>query len=75
MVAELVKLRWEDAMDGLDLRLMRVRAGITQYELAQRSGIHPASISEMERGQRPVSDAVVDALSHEMSGVGRERAE
>ena len=62
-------------MDGLDLRLMRVRAGITQYELAQRSGIHPASISEMERGQRPVSDAVVDALSHEMSGVGRERAE
>jgi len=54
---------------------MRVRAGITQYELAQRSGIHPARISETERGQRPITDAVVDALSHEMSGVGRERAE
>ena len=62
-------------MDGLDLRIMRVRAGITQYELAQRSGIHPARISETERRQRPISDAVVDALSHEMSGVGRERAE
>ena len=62
-------------MDGLDLRLMRVRAGITQYELAKRSGIHPARISEMERGQRPITDVVVDALSHEMSGAGRERSE
>ena len=62
-------------MDGLDLRIMRVRAGITQYELAQRSGIHPARISEMERGQRPIIEAVVDALRHEMSGVGRERSE
>ena len=70
-----MKLRWEDAMDGLDLKLMRVRAGITQYELAKRSGIHPARISEMERGQRPITEAVVDALSHEMSGVGRERPE
>ena len=62
-------------MDGLDLRIMRVRAGITQYELAQRSGIHPARISETERGQRPITAAVVEALSHEMSGVGRARAE
>ena len=62
-------------MNGLDLRLMRVRAGITQYELAQRSGIHPARISEMERGQRPITDVVVDALSHEMSGAGREQSE
>ena len=62
-------------MDGMDLRLMRVRAGITQYELAKRSGVHPARISEMERGQRLITDAVADALSHEMSGVGRERPE
>ena len=75
MVAELVKLRWEDAMDGLDLKLMRVRAGITQYELAQRSGVHPARISEMETGKRPIIQAVFDVLSHEMSGVGRERPE
>ena len=62
-------------MDGLDLRIMRVRAGITRYLLAQRSGIHPARISDMERGQRPITDVVVDALSHEMSGAGREREE
>ena len=62
-------------MDGLDLRIMRVRGGITRYLLAQRSGIHPARISEMERGQRPITDVVLDARSHEMSGAGREREE
>ena len=60
-------------MDGLDLRIMR--AGITRYLLAQRSGIHPARISDMERGQRPITDVVLDARSHEMSGAGRERSE
>ena len=62
-------------MNGLDLKLKRVQAGLTQYELGQRSGVHPARISEMERGQRPIIDAVVNALSHEVGGTGRERAE
>ena len=62
-------------MDGLGLRIMRVRAGITRYPLAQRSGVHSARISEMERGQRPITDVVLDARSHEMSGAGREREE
>ena len=62
-------------MDGLDLKLKRVQAGLTQYELGQRSGVHPARISEMERGQRPIIDAVVNALSDEMGGAGREREE
>ena len=62
-------------MDGLDLKLKRVQAGLTQYELGQRSGVHPARISEMERGQRPIIGAVVDALSHDVGGEGRERSE
>ena len=62
-------------MNGLDLKLKRVQAGLTQYELGQRSGVHPARISEMERGQRPIIDAVVNALSDEMGGAGRERSE
>ena len=62
-------------MDGLDLKLKRVQAGLTQYELGQRSGVHPARISEMERGQRPIIDAVVNALSHEVGGACRERSE
>ena len=62
-------------MNGLDLKLKRVRVGLTLWRLGKLAGVHPARISEMERGQRQIADAVVDALSHEMSGAGRERAE
>ena len=60
-------------MDGLDLKLKRVQAGLTLWQLGKLAGVHPARISEMERGQRLITDAVADALSHEMSGVGQER--
>lgn len=49
-------------MDGLELKLERVRAGLTLYELGKLAGVHPARISEMERAQRVVSPAVVQAL-------------
>ena len=62
-------------MDGMDLKIARIRARLTLWELAKRSGVHPARISEMETGKRPIIQAVVDVLSHEMSGVGRERPE
>ena len=60
-------------MDGMDLKIARIRARLTLWELAKRSGGHPARISEMETGKRPIIQAVVDVLSHEMSGAGRER--
>ena len=62
-------------MNGLDLKLKRVRVGLTLWKLGQLAGVHPARISEMERGQRPITDLVVDALIHEMSSAGRERSE
>ena len=62
-------------MDGLDLKLKRVQAGLTLWQLGKLAGVHPARISEMERGQRPITDVVLDALSLEMSGAGRERSE
>ena len=62
-------------MDGMDLKIARIRARLTLWELGRLAGIHPARISEMERGQRLITDAVADALSYEMSGVGRERSE
>ena len=62
-------------MDGMDLKIARIRARLTLWELGRLAGLHAARISEMERGQRLITDAVVDALSHEMGGVGRERSE
>jgi len=49
-------------MDGLELKIARVRAGLTLCERGQKSGVHPARISEMERGQRLIRAAVVQAL-------------
>lgn len=49
-------------MDGLELRIARVRAGLTQYEFAKLAEVHPSRLSEMERGQREITPAVVAAL-------------
>ncbi len=57
------------------MKLKRVRVGLTLWKLGKLAGVHPARISEMERGQRQIADAVVDALIDEMSGADQERAE
>ena len=49
-------------MEGLELKLRRVRAGLTLYALGQRCGFHPSRLSEMERGQQPIAVAVVKAI-------------
>ena len=54
-------------MEGLELKLRRVCAGLTLYELGQRCGIHQSRLSEMERGQRPIAIAVLKSLE-EISG-------
>jgi len=60
-------------MDGMDLKIARIRAHLTLWELGSLAGVHPARISEMERGQRPITDVVLDALSLEVSDAVRER--
>ena len=54
-------------MDGLGLKLARVRAGLTLWEVGQLVGLHAARISEMERGQRPIVDAVFQAINKELA--------
>ena len=49
-------------MDGLHLKVMRIMRGWTQWDLGMIVGVHPARISEMERGRREVTEAVVAAL-------------
>ena len=56
-------------MDGLELKILRIRAGLIQYGLAQEVDIHPSRLSEMETGKRPVTEAVTDALDKEPSVV------
>ena len=49
------------------MKLARVRAGLTLWEVGQLVGLHAARISEMERGQRPIVDAVFQAINKELA--------
>jgi len=56
-------------VDGLELKIRRIRAGLTQYDLAREAGIHPSRLSEMETGKRRITDAVTDAIDKELAEV------
>lgn len=43
------------AMSSADLRALRDVLGLTQAELAERIGMHPNSVSRMERGELAIS--------------------
>ena len=58
-------------MDGLELKIARVRAGLTLWQLGRLAGVHPARISEMERNQRPIVEAVAQALDKELAGASK----
>ena len=62
-------------MNGLELKLMRVKAGLTLWELGRATGLHPARLSEMERDQRRIADTVLVALGQKLSEAGPVRAE
>ena len=62
-------------MDGLELKLARVRLGLTQYELGQKLRVHPARLSEMERGQREITTAVIEAVNREITAAAVEMLE
>ena len=47
---------------GIDIKIMRLRAGIRQYQLAARLGIHPSKLSEIESGRRQPSDELLQQL-------------
>lgn len=46
------------------LNLRRKMLGLTQAELAERSGLAQGTLSKLEQGLRPVSDAIVERLSN-----------
>ena len=48
---------------GLAIRGARYREGMTQKELAKRSGISQENISKMENGQRAIGDKVAKKLA------------
>jgi len=48
--------------NGLDIKIARIKAGIRQYDLAARLGIHPSRLSEIESGRRKPSPETLEQL-------------
>ena len=57
-------------MDPMELKIQRIRARMTQYELAEKAGVHPSRLSEMETGKRPITVLVIAALDAELADTG-----
>jgi transcriptional regulator with XRE-family HTH domain len=49
-------------MDGLTITIIRTLRGISQSELARRTGITRTTISDLEHGTRPVTQPYRDKL-------------
>jgi transcriptional regulator with XRE-family HTH domain len=54
----------EDLGDAL--RRRRLRAGLTQEELAERAGIHRTYLSDVERGSRNLSLINIERLAESL---------
>jgi transcriptional regulator with XRE-family HTH domain len=50
-------LQLERLDEGTRTRLLRVAAGLSQYDLASLAGIDRRRLSEHERGERPLREA------------------
>lgn len=56
-------------MDGKELKLQRVAAGLTLWDLAREVGIHPSRISKMGKSRREVTQVILPVLA-ELRHVG-----
>ncbi len=54
--------------DGKRMRISRVAASWTRYELARRSGLSAYVIGAIERGERKISDEEMEAVGLALAG-------
>jgi transcriptional regulator with XRE-family HTH domain len=52
---------------GIELKLLRIRAGLRQYRVAQELGIPPSTLCDYENGRKPIpprqGQHILDAIS------------
>ena len=52
----------EQEVTGLDLKILRIRAGLKQLEVAQKVGMHPTALSLIENGWRPLTPELAERI-------------
>ena len=48
---------------GIELKLLRVRRGVRQYRVAQRLGIPPSTLCDVENGRRALAPAMAERIA------------
>ena len=63
-----------NAINGLELKVLRIRAGLHQYELAAQLGITQTKLSEIECGRVQPSTELLQRLLDIIEGACHARA-
>ena len=50
-------------MNGIDLKIARVRAGVRQFRVAAHLGITQSVLCAIENGRRPVTEQEAEAIA------------
>lgn len=58
-------------INGIDVKIERIRLGVRQYELAQRAGIRPNELSMFENGHTRLNPEKLDRV---MAALGMREA-
>jgi len=58
-------------VDGIDIRIARIRAGLKQYELAERAGIREPELSMIETGRKQPSPEMAARIENALRTADR----
>ena len=57
-------------MDGIELKIKRIRAGVRAYELAHRLGMSESALSRIETGRKQPSAELTARINEALSTAG-----
>lgn len=60
-----------EPMDRFDLVIMRLKAGLKQYQLAQLLGIPPSILCDLEKGRRLITPEVERRIKEAINETNR----
>jgi len=61
-------------MDRFDLILLRLKAGLKQYELANLLGVPGTIICDLERGRRKITPEIEERIREAINQVANQKA-
>jgi transcriptional regulator with XRE-family HTH domain len=57
-------------VDGIEIKIARIRAGVRGYELAQRIGMSESMLSRIETGRKQPTNEVLARITEALSTAG-----